>query len=497
MNARELKKLEQKCAEFTQKRDARLLKSLQEKLDKAHKIAESFPPSKIRKSTCSRKQNPEVCQQLCKCNCVYGLALLIKSGYSISISEKIKYIITKGDLCMNHLNLGETIAYDEAMIQYQLIPQDFSRFVGQLVLMDDDAVGAEEPSWLEVVQLEDYHYNGDVSVTTSEGKQRISKHKLIKNSGCYVAFYAIKPEILNPPEPVPETAVVVSEEYTKAVTLTRHIIANAQAMQQSLYEVCKGLKEMRDGKLYKELGYQNFEDYCKNEIGLTRQQGYTYLKIAENLPEDFVKSTLQIGVQKLALLAKLDEADREELTQRVNPQETSVKELQAEIKRLKAERAEMIEHHVAEQGDFLRKIDQLNETKRQLLAEKGEISLSVGLAENQRDEALQKLETAKKKLDELQKKPEKETVYEDSPELLERIQELESENSGLKEQLAVQETEKVSDGEFDAYFRMFDDALKHMTTYLFRKNCTDFSRKQSISMMETKFERYISALKEK
>lgn len=97
MNARELKKLEQKCAEFTQKRDARLLKSLQEKLDKAHKIAESFPPSKIRKSTCSRKQNPEVCQQLCKCNCVYGLALLIKSGYSISISEKIKYIITKGE----------------------------------------------------------------------------------------------------------------------------------------------------------------------------------------------------------------------------------------------------------------------------------------------------------------------------------------------------------------------------------------------------------------
>lgn len=88
MNARELKKLEQKCAEFTQKRDARLLKSLQEKLDKAHKIAESFPPSKIRKSTCSRKQNPEVCHQLCKCNCVYGLALLIKSGYSISISEK-------------------------------------------------------------------------------------------------------------------------------------------------------------------------------------------------------------------------------------------------------------------------------------------------------------------------------------------------------------------------------------------------------------------------
>ena len=397
----------------------------------------------------------------------------------------------------SYVKNGDTIAYDETMIAYQLMPQDFSRFVGQLVLMDDDAVGAEEPSWLEAVELERINSNGDITIHTVEGcHETISKRKLVKHSGCYVAFYAIKPEILNPSEPAPETAVVVSEEYTKAVTLTRHIIANAQAMQQSLYEVCKGLKEMRDGKLYKELGYQNFEDYCQNEVGIKKVQAYKYVSIAE-LDEEFVHSSEHFGVQKLALLAKLDEADREELTQRVNPQETSVKQLQAEIKRLKAERAEMIEHHVAEQGDFLRKIDQLNETKRQLLAEKGEISLSVGLVENQRDEALQKLETIKKKLDELQKKPEKETVYEDSPELLERIQELESENSGLKEQLAVQETEKVSDGEFDAYFRMFDDALKHMTTYLFRKDCTDFSRRQSISMIETKFEKYISALKEK
>ena len=380
----------------------------------------------------------------------------------------------------SYVKNGDTIAYDKTMIAYQLMPQDFSRFVGKLVLMDDDAVGAEEPSWLEAVELERINSNGDITIHTGEGcHETISKRKLVKHSGCYVAFYAIKPEILNPPEPVPETAVVVSAEYTKAVTLTRHIIANAQAMQQSLYEVCKGLKEMRDGKLYKELGYQNFEDYCENEVGIKKVQAYKYVAIATNLSEDFVHSSEHLGIQKLALLAKLDETDREELTQRVNPQETSVKQLQAEIKRLKDERAEMIEHHVAEQGDFLRKIDQLNETKKQ------------------RDEALQKLETAKKKLDELRKKPEKETVYEDSPELLERIQELESENSGLKEQLAVQETEKVSDGEFDAYFRMFDDALKHMTTYLFRKNCTDFSRRQSISMIETKFEKYISALKEK
>ncbi|MEE5994305.1 MAG: hypothetical protein V3G42_13895 [Oscillospiraceae bacterium] len=70
---------------------------------------------------------------------------------------------------MNQLKIGDTIPYDEAMIDYQLIPQDFSRFVGKLVLMDDEAVGAEKPSWLEVVQLETYHYNGDVTIMTDEG----------------------------------------------------------------------------------------------------------------------------------------------------------------------------------------------------------------------------------------------------------------------------------------------------------------------------------------
>lgn len=112
-------------------------------------------------------------------------------------------------------------------------------------------------------------------------------------------------------EPEQTPAVIVSEDYTKAITLTRSIIANAQAAQQSLYEVCKGLKEMRDGKLYKELGYQNFEDYTENEVGIKRRQAYTYIQIASGLSSDFVQSTAQIGTEKLALLAKLDEPTRE------------------------------------------------------------------------------------------------------------------------------------------------------------------------------------------
>lgn len=133
-------------------------------------------------------------------------------------------------------------------------------------------------------------------------------------------------------------SVIVSEDYTRAVTLTRSIIANAQAAQQSLYEVCKGLKEMRDSKLYKELGYQNFEDYTENEVGIKRRQAYSYISVAENLSIDFVQSIAQIGSTKLALLAQLETDDRTELQQSVDVESVTVKELKAQIKAITQER---------------------------------------------------------------------------------------------------------------------------------------------------------------
>ena len=143
-----------------------------------------------------------------------------------------------------------------------------------------------------------------------------------------------------------QPTVIVSEEYTKAVTLTRSIIANAQAAQQSLYEVCKGLKEMRDGKLYKELGYQNFEDYTENEVGIKKVQAYNFVAIASNLSADYVQSIEQIGTTKLALLAKLDEPTREAVTETVDVESVTVKELKAQITALTAERDE--NEHAAE-----------------------------------------------------------------------------------------------------------------------------------------------------
>lgn len=135
-----------------------------------------------------------------------------------------------------------------------------------------------------------------------------------------------------------KTTVIVSEDYTRAVALTRSIIANAQAAQQSLYEVCKGLKEMRDGKLYKELGYANFEDYTENEVGIKRHMAQKYIAIADMENGESIHHFEQIGVTKLSILAKLDEPTREAVTESVDVEFVTVKELKAQIDALKQER---------------------------------------------------------------------------------------------------------------------------------------------------------------
>jgi len=137
--------------------------------------------------------------------------------------------------------------------------------------------------------------------------------------------------------------IIITENYSRAVSLHRKICANAQAAQESLFEVCKGLKEMRDGKLYKELGYQNFEDYTQSELGIKRRQAYNYIAVAEKLSVDFVQSTAQIGMSKLALLAELDEPERQEIIQNNDLESTSVKELKSKISELKKANDRLLE----------------------------------------------------------------------------------------------------------------------------------------------------------
>lgn len=127
----------------------------------------------------------------------------------------------------------------------------------------------------------------------------------------------------------------LSAEYIKAVELDRRIKTSAQLAQQSLYDMCMGFKEMRDSRLYKELGYSDFGEYCEQETGFKRTNVYNYISVAENLPEDFVHSSGQIGIKKLTLLSTLSDEQRETITETTDIENTTVKELKAKIDSVK------------------------------------------------------------------------------------------------------------------------------------------------------------------
>lgn len=130
--------------------------------------------------------------------------------------------------------------------------------------------------------------------------------------------------------------IKTNEQFKTAVELHQKIIITAQAAQQNLFDMCVLLKQMRDEKLYKELGYQNFEDYCENEVGFSRMNAHRYISIIENIKN--VTSMLHCGTTKLSLLASLSESQQEEIQETVNLEETSVRKLKEEIARIRGEK---------------------------------------------------------------------------------------------------------------------------------------------------------------
>lgn len=149
----------------------------------------------------------------------------------------------------------------------------------------------------------------------------------------------------------------VTDEYLRALNLNKKIIVSAQLAQQNLYEMCAGFKEMRDKKLYKELGYSDFGDYCEQETGIKRRQVYNYITIIEKLPTDFVQPVAQIGMRKLLILSNLSEEEREQITSGTDLESATVKQLEQQIKQLRADKDKAVAEKSAAEADLALKSD--------------------------------------------------------------------------------------------------------------------------------------------
>ena len=259
--------------------------------------------------------------------------------------------------------------------------------------------------------------------------------------------------------PPADTSLAVTERYTQAYNLNVKIWASIQAVQQNLYDMCTAIKEMRDSKLYKELGYSSFEDYTEECLGMKRRQAYYYIQIVEKLPDNFVQSTAQIGVEKLRLLTALTDDQREEITQTVDLESTTVRELREQISRLQAAK-DTAEADAAQAKDAVQEAEEARERTRLTL--KGML-----------DKRIEQVHQLEAQIKELENKPQDVAVVDHS----EEIDQLNAEIERLRKQINEKPDTQLSLGVepiyqndtksvFKPYLTAAVDALNRLTAFM-------------------------------
>lgn len=280
--------------------------------------------------------------------------------------------------------------------------------------------------------------------------------------------------------------LTVTTDYIKAKDLDRKIKTSAHLAQQSLYDMCMGFKEMRDSKLYKELGYSNFGDYCEQETEIKKSNVYNYIAIAEKLPEKFVQSIGQIGMTKLTLLTTIPEETRTEIVETTDLEKTSVKELKAKLAELQETNKKLEDDKTSakeRQDKLLKKNLQLVEEIDSFKDEKAKTEEKVQCLENQ--------------IKELENKPH--DCYEDTTKIDELTATLNEEREKHKAELENLKSKEVStntnasekniEGQFRAYTISAVDAMSRLTTFV-EENSESFSQYNSFFL--EKLERIVT-----
>lgn len=151
-------------------------------------------------------------------------------------------------------------------------------------------------------------------------------------------------------EIITTTTNEVSEAYRTAVQTHQRILANGEICAQSLLEICKDLKKMRDEKLYEEFGYAAFDEYTEKAVGIKPRQAYTYISTYERLGATVLQSNASLGITKLDLIAQINPVERTQLLAENTFDGMSVSEVKALVQKAKdqGEQISLLQEELAE-----------------------------------------------------------------------------------------------------------------------------------------------------
>lgn len=144
----------------------------------------------------------------------------------------------------------------------------------------------------------------------------------------------------------------MTAEYKEALQTHQRIMANGEICAQSLFEICKDLKKMRDQKLYEEFGYASFEEYCEKMAGIKSRMAYNYISTLERLGATVLQSNARLGITKLELIAGMNPVERVEKLESGELDGMSVAEIRELVRKSKeqGEQISLLENQIAEMG---------------------------------------------------------------------------------------------------------------------------------------------------
>ena len=113
----------------------------------------------------------------------------------------------------------------------------------------------------------------------------------------------------------------------KANEIHEQAVADFKVSERFAYSFIMKVKQIRDERLYKELGQTSFESYCESSWNVKRDYMDERIQIAESFGTSFDGTYRQLGHSKSLLLARMEPEVRKQIETTVNVDETAVRRL--------------------------------------------------------------------------------------------------------------------------------------------------------------------------
>lgn len=232
-----------------------------------------------------------------------------------------------------------------------------------------------------------------------------------------------------------------TERQMKAAKLTRQIITNGHIAAECMVQMGRDLKAVRDERLYTEMGFDSFEEYCEEKVGVGKRHGYNFIQIYERFGEEQLSELQSLGITKLLEIAKLDNEDMAELMHNNDVAQMSVRQLKARVEEFEKRVEQLtldLEDERGKNSDIAKTADlesKLAEMKTLLEAAKREKEQS----EQRTREIVQEKQDLENEINALKNRPVEVAVQEPTAEQMEHFREL-----GREEERQAQETARIT-----------------------------------------------------